>query len=133
MNTTFLKPRAAPNSHSAKAPALASFCSTASMLKRSSRIFTISTLSQPGRLGGDSIVPLLLSRGPPQLIPIFDTSLGRSPLRDKITSMVSSMRSAAGCHCPAGVGKETLSRMAMSSTVRLCVDSQQALRTSAFN
>lgn len=65
-----LEPLPAPNFHSAKAQALASFCIKVGTPIFSFIISTIGILSQPGKLGGERMIPVLLFNGPPQLIPI---------------------------------------------------------------
>ena len=85
MNTMFLVPRPAPKRYSARAHAFASFCRCTGTLKRSEKKSTIRTSSQPGRFGGDMMTPARESRGPPQLMPMAETS--RSPPDFEIASM----------------------------------------------
>ena len=63
-------PCPAPKRCSATAPALASFSRRQHAPNSFSRMALIGTSIQPGRLGGDWIMPPAASRGPPQLTPI---------------------------------------------------------------
>ena len=62
-------PRPAPKRHSASAQAFASFMSFAGMPSRFSMISVIWMSSQPGKFGGDWMMPRALSSGLPQETP----------------------------------------------------------------
>ena len=69
-NTMFSHPLPAPYFHSAIAQAFASFCKKAGIANRAVSSAVIGILSQPGRFGGDWMIPRRESSGPPQLTPI---------------------------------------------------------------
>ena len=68
------QPRPAPKRHSARAQASASFCRRQGTPKAWEKSSAAGISSQPGRLGGERIRPLALSRGPPQLMPMEESS-----------------------------------------------------------
>ena len=66
------QPLPAPHYHSAKAQALASFSRKVGIAKRSFKSATTGMSFHAGRFGGAWMMPLYLSSGPPQEIPIAE-------------------------------------------------------------